>query len=83
MFLDARDDEKPTAPYQSHFSKSELEDKIVRTDLSHKRGFVILTLTLQAKLTEELQDLRSRSARKVAEMSELDSMAVDVSMVTA
>ena len=44
--------------------------------------FMILTLMLQAKLTEELQDLRSRSARKVAEMSELDSMAADVSMAT-
>lgn len=33
MSLDTKDDEKPTAPYQSHFVKSELEDKIVRTGI--------------------------------------------------
>ncbi|VDC01515.1 unnamed protein product [Peniophora sp. CBMAI 1063] len=62
--FNAKDDEKPLAPYKTHFNKSDLEDKI-------------------AKLTEELQDLRSRSARKTAEQSELDSMTADVSMVAA
>ncbi|KZV67915.1 hypothetical protein PENSPDRAFT_754536 [Peniophora sp. CONT] len=61
--FNTRDEEKPLAPYKTHFDKSELEDKI-------------------AKLTEDLQDLRSRSVRKAAEQSEFDT-AADVSMVAA